>query len=103
MNIVITESASLKIAEVLASGPADHYLRIFVQGGGCAGFSYGFVIDDLLDDSLVSGSVRVDVISAQYLEGATIDYVEELMWSSFKVRDLVEFGSCGCGSSFRVQ
>ena len=102
--INLTENAVTKIKDILAeeSNPLTK-LRIFVQGGGCAGFSYGFVIDDLLDDSLVSGSVRVDVISAQYLEGATIDYVEGLMWSSFKVRDLVEFGSCGCGSSFRVQ
>jgi iron-sulfur cluster insertion protein len=108
MNITITESASAKIAEILAeeNNPAIQ-LRMFVQGGGCSGFSYGFALDDEKNEDdweIQAGvsSVRVDAMSAQYLEGATVDYVEDLMGASFKINNPGATSTCGCGSSFSM-
>ena len=108
MNITITESASAKIADIIAAenNPAIH-LRMFVQGGGCSGFSYGFALDDEKNDDdweIPAGSlsVRVDAMSAQYLEGAMVDYVEDLMGSSFKINNPQATTTCGCGSSFSM-
>ncbi len=108
MNITITESASAKIADIIAAenNPAIH-LRMFVQGGGCSGFSYGFALDDEKNDDdweipVGSSRVRVDAMSAQYLEGASVDYVEDLMGSSFKISNPGATSTCGCGSSFSM-
>jgi iron-sulfur cluster insertion protein len=108
MNITITESASAKIAEILAeeNNPAIQ-LRMFVQGGGCSGFSYGFALDDEKNEDdweiqVGASSVRVDAMSAQYLEGATVDYVEDLMGASFKINNPGATSTCGCGSSFSM-
>jgi iron-sulfur cluster insertion protein len=106
--ITLTESAQAKIADILAeeNNPAIK-LRCFVQGGGCSGFSYGFTLDDTLneDDFQVEfpgGSVLVDSISAQYLQGAEINYKEELLGSSFVINNPNATTTCGCGSSFAV-
>lgn len=108
MNITITEAASTKIAEILAeeNNPAIQ-LRMFVQGGGCSGFSYGFALDEEKNDDdweIPAGltSVRVDAMSAQYIEGATVDYIEDLMGSSFKISNPGATSTCGCGSSFSM-
>lgn len=107
MNITITEAATAKIAEILTGEEPGMRLRMFVQGGGCSGFSYGFALDDEQsedDFEIATGStsVRVDAMSAQYLEGAVVDYVEDLMGSSFKINNPVAVSTCGCGSSFSV-
>lgn len=107
MNITITEAASAKITEILSAESPAMRLRMFVQGGGCSGFSYGFAIDedrneDDFEVSYGSGSVQVDAMSAQYLEGAVVDYVEDLMGSSFKIRNPGATSTCGCGSSFSM-
>jgi iron-sulfur cluster insertion protein len=79
--ITITESASIKIADIIAEeNNPDLKLRMFVQGGGCSGFSYGFMLDDSKNEddfeiSAGSSSVLVDVMSAQYLQGTEVDYV----------------------------
>lgn len=106
--ITITKSAQDKISEVLAeeNDPTMH-LRMFVQGGGCAGFSYGFTLDNeqAEDDFEVpagSSSVLVDSMSMQYLQGATVDYVEDLLGAQFKISNPVASSTCGCGSSFSV-
>jgi len=108
MNITISDSARNKIADILAeeNNPAIH-LRMFVQGGGCSGFSYGFTLDEEIneDDWQIpagNSSVLVDSMSAQYLEGAEVDYVEELMGASFKIKNPQAQSTCGCGSSFSV-
>lgn len=108
MNITITDSATTKIAEILAdeTDPGMR-LRIYVQGGGCSGFSYGFTIDDEVNEDdfeIPAGawSVRVDAMSAQYLEGSVINYVEDLMGASFKINNPTATSTCGCGSSFSV-
>ena len=108
MNLTITESASAKIADVLAEeNDPSLRLRMFVQGGGCAGFSYGFTLDSEVNDDdfeipAGSTSVLVDSMSAQYVMGATIDYEEDLMGASFKIKNPQASSTCGCGSSFSV-
>ena len=106
LQITATEKAVEKIKDILAEeNDPDKSLRVFVQGGGCAGFSYGFMVDDDLsmDDfkcNLGGVNVTVDSMSAQYLNGAKIDYKEELMGSSFTIDNPNAQSSCGCGSSF---
>jgi iron-sulfur cluster insertion protein len=106
--ITLTEAAQSKIAEVLAeeNNPKSR-LRMFVQGGGCAGFSYGFTIDeDQHDDdfeiSAGSSSVLVDSMSIQYLQGAVVDYKDDLDGSRFSITNPQASTTCGCGSSFSV-
>lgn len=108
MNITITEAASIKIAEIIAeeNNPAVQ-LRMFVHGGGCSGFSYGFGLDEEKNEDdweipAGTSSVRVDAISAQYLEGVTVDFVEDLMGASFKISNPSATTTCGCGSSFSM-
>jgi iron-sulfur cluster insertion protein len=106
--ITITESAQHKIVDVLSeeNDPALK-LRMFVQGGGCSGFSYGFTLDSekAEDDWEVPAgptSVLVDSMSMQYVQGATVDYVEDLMGAQFKILNPQASSTCGCGSSFSV-
>jgi len=103
--ITITESAQSKISEIMQEEGNNSKLRMFVQGGGCSGFSYGFNIDEEQnDDDFVitagSSSVLVDPVSAQYLMGATVDYKEDLEGSRFSIDNPMASSTCGCGSSF---
>lgn len=106
--INITESAKAKIAEVLAEETDPNMrLRMFVQGGGCAGFSYGFTLDtekneDDFEISAGSSVLLVDTMSIQYLQGSTVDYVEDLMGAQFKISNPQASSTCGCGSSFSI-
>ena len=102
--ITITEAAQAKIAEVLADEPKSK-LRMFIQGGGCSGFSYGFTIDeeqneDDFEFSAGSSSVLIDSLSLQYLEGVTVDYKDDLEGSRFAITNPKAASTCGCGSSF---
>jgi iron-sulfur cluster insertion protein len=106
--ITFTDNAANKIADLLAeeNNPAMK-LRVFVQGGGCSGFSYGFTFDDVInedDTTITKGEVTilVDAMSYQYLVGAEIDYKETLMSSSFVINNPGATSTCGCGSSFSV-
>ena len=103
---MITENASTKISTILAeeNNPKAR-IRVFVQGGGCSGMQYGFAIEeeqneDDFEISAGSLSVLVDSISAQYLTNASIDYVEDLNGSQFKINNPNAATTCGCGSSF---
>jgi iron-sulfur cluster insertion protein len=106
--ITITESALEKIQGILAEENNPKVkLRTFVQGGGCSGFSYGFTLDEeqTEDDFVIDNKgtvVLIDSMSMQYLQGATIDYTEELMGSSFTIKNPNAQTTCGCGSSFSV-
>jgi iron-sulfur cluster insertion protein len=106
--ITITESALAKIIDIIAeeNNPAVK-LRTFVQGGGCSGFSYGFTLDEEQneDDFAIEESgvvILIDSMSAQYLQGACIDYKEEIMGSQFVISNPSATSTCGCGSSFSV-
>lgn len=108
MNIEITESAKNKIVDLLIDENNPKLaLRTFVQGGGCAGFSYGFTFDEEVNEDdfeipLDNFKVLIDSMSMQYLDGSTIDYKEELLGSSFVINNPNANSSCGCGSSFAV-
>lgn len=97
--ITITENAAAKIADLLAEHQESH-LRISVRGGGCSGFSYAFEFGDKEEDDFELGTVLVDSMSMQYLQGGTVDYTDELMGASFKVSNPNATTTCGCGSSF---
>lgn len=102
----LTENAVSKLQEIIREeNSPSNKLRVFVQGGGCSGMQYGFTFDeDINEDDFdfdYSGvKVLVDSMSMQYLSGATIDYREDLMGSSFAIDNPNAETSCGCGSSF---
>jgi len=104
--ITITESAQEKISEVLAEEQENSHLRMFIQGGGCSGFQYGFAVetnDKSEDDFEIpagSTSVLVDALSAQYLQGAVVDFIDDLNGARFAIDNPSAQTSCGCGSSF---
>ena len=106
--ITITESAQTKIQEIVAEENKPNVkLRMYIQGGGCSGFSYGFTLDEEQNEDdfefpAGSTSVLVDSMSAMYIEGATVDYVEDLMGASFKIQNPQAVSTCGCGSSFSI-
>ena len=97
-----------KLRELVAEeGNPNLMLRVFVQGGGCSGMSYGFTFeevqnDDDFDFSYEEVKVVIDSMSMQYLQGATIDYKEDLMGASFVIENPQAQTTCGCGSSFSV-
>jgi iron-sulfur cluster insertion protein len=102
----LTENAVTKLQEIIQeeSNPKAK-LRVFVQGGGCSGMQYGFTFDDDqaeddFDFEYLGVKVLVDSMSMQYLQGATIDYKEDLMGSAFAIDNPNAQTSCGCGSSF---
>ena len=105
---VFTDSAAIKVADLIAEeGNPDLKLRVFVQGGGCSGFQYGFTFDEIVneDDTLVTKggvSLLIDAMSYQYLVGAEIDYKEDLHGSQFVIKNPNATTTCGCGSSFSV-
>ncbi len=104
--ITITETAKTKIADVLAEeNNPKMRLRMYVQGGGCSGMSYGFTLDDEQNEDdfeIPAGesSVLVDSMSLQYVAGAEIDYVDDLQGSRFSIKNPQAQTTCGCGSSF---
>ena len=106
--ITISPSAKEKIKDLLyEEGNPKLALRTFVQGGGCSGFSYGFTFDDVINEDdfevpLDEFKVLVDAMSMTYLQGAEINYKEELMGSSFTIKNPNANTTCGCGSSFGV-
>ena len=106
-NITVTERAAHRIGQILRREPAGTMLRVSVEGGGCSGFQYKFdFVGSRAEDDLVlardGATVLVDPVSAQYMAGAEIDFVDDLIGSSFKINNPVATSSCGCGTSFSV-
>jgi len=106
--IVFTDTAAAKVAELIAEeGNPELKLRVFVQGGGCSGFQYGFSFEDTAgeDDTTMTKngvSLLIDAMSYQYLLGAEIDYQDDLQGAQFVIRNPNAQATCGCGSSFTV-
>lgn len=104
--LIFTDSAALKVQELIKQEEQDGLmLRVFVQGGGCSGFQYGFTFDENLQDgdTVVENQgvkLLIDPMSYQYLVGAEIDYTEGLEGSQFVIRNPNAVTTCGCGSSF---
>ncbi|MEE9396641.1 MAG: iron-sulfur cluster insertion protein ErpA [Methylococcales bacterium] len=106
--LIFSDSAADKVGQLIAEEQNNNLkLRVYITGGGCSGFQYGFTFDENAndDDTLVENGgvcVVVDSMSIQYLEGAEIDYKEDLEGSQFVIRNPNASSTCGCGSSFSV-
>ena len=104
--ITVTETAVEKIRDILAEENNPNLkLRVFVQGGGCSGFQYGFTLDeeqaeDDWDLDINGVQVLVDSMSGGYLQGAVVDYREDQYGSTFSIKNPQAVTTCGCGSSF---
>jgi len=102
--IHLTPKAKEKIQDlIIDENNPNIKVRLFIEGGGCAGFNYGFCFDELTnDDDWEFDGLIVDAMSMQYLEDATVDWKKELMGSSFVIDNPNAVNTCGCGSSFTV-
>ena len=106
--LVFTDSAARKVGSLIeGEGNPKLMLRVFVQGGGCSGFQYGFTFDEAVneDDTQMQKNgvtLLIDAMSLQYLMGAEIDYKEDLQGAQFVIKNPNATTTCGCGSSFSV-
>lgn len=106
--LIFTDSAANKVKQLIEEeGNPDLKLRVFVSGGGCSGFQYGFTFDEVMneDDTVMTKNgvqLLIDPMSFQYLVGAEIDYTEGLEGSQFVIKNPNATTTCGCGSSFSV-
>lgn len=105
--VVVTDRAARRIAQILKGEPAGSMLRVTVEGGGCSGFQYRFGFDTAKnpDDIAIEreeATVLVDETSLQFMGGAELDYVDDLIGASFKISNPNATASCGCGTSFAV-
>lgn len=106
-TVSVTDRAARRIAEIVSNDPAQPNLRVSVEGGGCSGFQYKFdlVADRAADDLVLEkagATVVIDPVSLQYMEGAEIDFVDDLMGAAFKIKNPNATASCGCGTSFSL-
>ncbi|MBL8067475.1 MAG: iron-sulfur cluster insertion protein ErpA [Armatimonadetes bacterium] len=110
MSITLTERAATELKDLMASQEKlDSALRVWVAGGGCSGLTYGMALDDGEaedgDQVFDNGGIRIviDGLSLQYMDGATVDYVDDMMGGGFKIENPNAVASCGCGSSFKTE
>ena len=106
-NISVSNRAANRIREIMAQDAGQNALRISVAGGGCSGFRYDFeVVAGTNEDDLViekdGARVAIDPLSAPYMAGSEIDYVDDLIGASFKIKNPNATASCGCGTSFSI-
>jgi len=105
--VSVSARAARRIAEILKAEPRPAMLRVAVTGGGCSGFQYNFALDEVkADDDLVlerdGAVVLIDSMSLDFLRGAEIDFVDDLIGAAFKINNPNAQSSCGCGTSFSV-
>jgi iron-sulfur cluster assembly accessory protein len=105
--VTVTERAAQKIGEILGQEPVGTMLRVSVAGGGCSGFQYKFDTErSRADDDVViersGATVLIDPVSLNYMAGAEIDFVDDLIGSAFKINNPQATASCGCGTSFAL-
>ncbi|HIF53693.1 MAG: iron-sulfur cluster insertion protein ErpA [Methylococcales bacterium] len=106
--IIFTDNAAKKVSALIAEEENDNLkLRVYVSGGGCSGFQYGFTFDEEVneDDTQVENggvTVLIDAMSIGYLSGAEIDFKEDLSGAQFVIRNPNASTTCGCGSSFSM-
>ena len=106
-SVTVSEKAARRIGEILKGEAAGAMLRVSVEGGGCSGFQYKFDIERAqTDDDLViardGATVLIDSVSVGYMAGSEIDFVDDLIGASFKVKNPKATASCGCGTSFSL-
>jgi iron-sulfur cluster assembly accessory protein len=107
IDVTVSERAARKIGEILGREPSGTMLRVSVQGGGCSGFQYKFDTERArADDDIViekaGATVLIDPVSLNFMAGSEIDFVDDLIGSSFKVHNPKATASCGCGTSFAL-
>jgi iron-sulfur cluster assembly accessory protein len=107
MSVTVSERAARRIGEILKAEPTGTMLRVSVEGGGCSGFQYKFGMEQAkaADDLVIAregATVLIDPVSVQYMAGSEIDFVEDLIGASFKVKNPKATASCGCGTSFAL-
>jgi iron-sulfur cluster insertion protein len=108
VSLIFTDAAADKVRELIEEEQNDQLkLRVYITGGGCSGFQYGFTFDENVEegDTIVEKNgvtLLVDPMSGQYLDGAEIDYVENMEGAQFVIRNPNATTTCGCGSSFGV-
>ncbi|HEU4661487.1 MAG TPA: iron-sulfur cluster insertion protein ErpA [Pseudolabrys sp.] len=106
-NVTVSERAARRIGEILKNEPAGTMLRVSVEGGGCSGFQYKFDMEQSKaeDDIVIArdgATVLIDPVSLGFMAGSEIDFVEDLIGASFKVKNPNVTASCGCGTSFAL-
>jgi iron-sulfur cluster assembly accessory protein len=106
-HVTVSERAARRIGEILKSEPAGTMLRVSVEGGGCSGFQYKFGMDreKAADDLVINRDgavVLIDPVSVDHMAGSEIDFVDDLIGASFKVKNPKATASCGCGTSFSL-
>ena len=106
-DVTMTERAARRIGEILKAEPMGSALRVSVEGGGCSGFQYKFDVDrskatDDLAIERAGATVLIDAMSLQYMAGAEIDFVDDLIGAAFRVNNPKAKASCGCGTSFSL-
>ena len=108
-KVTLTPAAAQAVLDLLEKRDLTGYaLRVFVSGGGCSGFQYGMALENQFRDADLTYEMNgvklvVDEISINYLRGATVDYVDGLMGTGFKIDNPTAVAACGCGSSFRTK
>ena len=105
--VTVTQRAAKQIARIVAAETSPKMLRLSVSGGGCSGFQYHFELDsNVAEDDVViaEGGIKVlvDATSLEFLTGAELDYVDEMIGAAFKVNNPNAKSSCGCGTSFSI-
>jgi iron-sulfur cluster assembly protein len=110
MAITLSDRAVAELKDLMVSQEkTDAALRVWVAGGGCSGLTYGMALDDgqpEADDNTFEHEgikVVIDGMSLQYMDGSTVDYVDDMMGGGFKIENPNATGSCGCGSSFKTE
>jgi iron-sulfur cluster assembly accessory protein len=106
-SITVSERAARRIGEILKGEPSGTMLRVSVEGGGCSGFQYKFDVEraKAADDLVINRDgaiVLIDPVSVNYMVGSEIDFVDDLIGASFKVKNPQAKASCGCGTSFAL-
>ena len=106
-DITVSERAARRIGQILKGEPSGTMLRVSVEGGGCSGFQYKFDMERAkADDDLVisrdGAVVLIDPVSVNYMAGSEIDFIDDLIGASFKVKNPQAKASCGCGTSFSL-
>jgi iron-sulfur cluster assembly accessory protein len=106
-SVTVSDRAARRIGEILKGEPAGTMLRVSVEGGGCSGFQYKFDMDraKAADDLVIERDgavVLIDLVSVDYMAGSELDFVDDLIGASFKVKNPKATASCGCGTSFSL-
>ncbi|MDD7908736.1 iron-sulfur cluster insertion protein ErpA [Pseudovibrio exalbescens] len=105
--VAITDAAIKRVAKILSNEPDGTVLRVSVEGGGCSGFQYKYdLVTSREEDDLIlqqdGATVLIDPISVQYMDGSTIDFVNDIMGQSFQIKNPQATAGCGCGTSFSI-